>query len=434
MADETLRSNLDRAFDSGPGYPDPLLLSRTMAMLEPPAAAAGRDGRWKGREGSRLSWPRTGLRSAAALLMIVLAIAAVGVFLVAHRALSPSVPAGPPPPRGTIVFGRVINTNDNEHIFTIRADGSGEKQLVATSTCCVVWSHKGDRLSLTTTPAGGSSSGITKAIVKADGSDYTVWPLDSSGLNLGGTAWSPDDSRLALEGWDDSRPSLNGLYTADTTDGGNRRRLTTTTAALHDIPISYSPNGSRILFWRGQPDAQQQGQLFLVDADGTHLTQVSPPGMTVWVGFFGDPGGWSPDGSQISFAATSPTASDPGRSAVFVAAGDGTNSKRISDWGDYTTSARWSPTGDWIVFDTINADAAAHTLFLVHPDGSGTKTITPLAGGCCAVWSPGGDRLVFTRGSSDQVLDLWTVMVDGSHLTQLTHTPANLTDIGWSAP
>jgi Tol biopolymer transport system component len=73
-------------------------------------------------------------------------------------------------------------------------------------------------------------------------------------------------------------------------------------------------------------------------------------------------------------------------------------------------------------------------LFLVHPDGSGTKTITPLAGGCCAVWSPGGDRLVFTRGSSDQVLDLWTVMVDGSHLTQLTHTPANLTDIGWSAP
>jgi len=60
MADETLRSNLDRAFDSGPGYPDPLLLSRTMAMLEAHPATAGRAGRWKDPERSRLSWPRTG--------------------------------------------------------------------------------------------------------------------------------------------------------------------------------------------------------------------------------------------------------------------------------------------------------------------------------------------------------------------------------------
>ena len=98
MADETLRRNLDSAFDRGPDYPDPLLLSRTMAMLQAHDATAHRDGRWKGRQRSRLGWPRIGLRLAAALLMVVLVIAAVGVFLVAHRALTQTVPAGLAPP------------------------------------------------------------------------------------------------------------------------------------------------------------------------------------------------------------------------------------------------------------------------------------------------------------------------------------------------
>jgi Tol biopolymer transport system component len=375
-----------------------------------------------------LQWPRTGRRLAAALLVVVLAIAAIGVYLAAHRALSQSVPAGPSAPRATIVFGRVINANGDENLFTIRADGTAEKQLDATPTCCVRWSHKGDRLLLAALP---STNRVTTATVNADGSDYRVLPLDSS-LNLGPGAWSPDDSRIAFEGWDDGSPSRNGLYTADAADGGNRKRLTTTTAGLHDIPISYSPDGSTILLSRGPADISQPGQLFLVGVDGSHLREVSPPGMTVSVGF-GDPGGWSPGGSQISFAATSPTASDPGRSAVFVAAGDGTNPKQISDWGEYTTSARWSPAGDWIVFDKINDAAAAHTFYLVHPDGSGTKTISSLAAVCCAVWSPDGGRLLFAKGPSDQAMNLWTVNIDGSHLVQLTHTPAKLTDIGWSA-
>jgi Tol biopolymer transport system component len=329
------------------------------------------------------------------------------------------------PPRGTIVFGRV-NANGDEYVFTIRADGTGEKQLVATPSGGVRWSHKGDRLLLAALP---SANRVTPATVKSDGSDYMVLPLVSS-LNLGPGAWSPDDSRMAAEGWDDGNPSLNGLYTADATGGGNRHRLTTTIAARHDIPLSYSPDGSRILFWRGPADVDQSGQLFLVGVNGSGLTQVSPPGMTVRLGFNGDPGGWSPDGAQISFAAFSPSPSDSGRSAVFVAAGDGTHPKQITDWGSWTTSARWSPSGDWIVFDKINPATNAHTFYLVHPDGSAAKIIPSLIGVCCAVWSPDGDRLLF--GPSGQAGDLSTVMTDGSHLTQLTHTPAIYTDIAWS--
>jgi Tol biopolymer transport system component len=114
---------------------------------------------------------------------------------------------------------------------------------------------------------------------------------------------------------------------------------------------------------------------------------------------------------------------------VFVAAGDGTNAKQISEWGEYTTSAHWSPTGDWIVFDKINPAAGGHSFYLVHPDGSGTRVIPALGPVCCAIWSPDGQRLLFARAN-----DLWTVMLDGSHLTQLTHTPTpDLTDLGWTS-
>jgi Tol biopolymer transport system component len=380
-----------------------------------------------------LQLPRTGRRLTAALLVVVLATVAVGVYLVAHRALSQSVPAGTRPPSARIVFGR-INANGDEYAFTIRADGTGEKQLVAASTCCMVWSHKRDRLTLGASAC--STCSIPTAIVNADGSGYRVLPLDSSGMNLIASAWSPDDSRLAFGGWNDSKPSLNGLYTADATDGGNRRRLTTTTDALQDIPISFSPDGSKILFWRGPGNVSGQpaGQLFVVGVSGGAVIQVSPPGMKVWACcYFGAPGGWSPSGTQISFAAFSPSASDPGRSAVFVAAGDGTNARQISDWGEYTTSARWSPTGQWIVFDIkFNLALGTHNLYLVRPDGSGSHLISTVSAVCCAVWSPDGNRLVFPRGP-DQATDLWTVKTDGSQLTQLTHTPANLTDIGWGA-
>ncbi len=380
-----------------------------------------------------LRWPRTGQRLAAVLLVVVLATTAIGIYVVARGALSHSVPAGPTAPRATIVFGRV-SADNNEFLFTISADGTGEKPLVSNPSGGVRWSHSGDRLLLAASAGLPYTNRITTAIVNADGSDYRTLPLESSGLSLGPGAWSTDDKRIAFEGWDDNNPSRNGLYTADASDGGNRRRLTTTTAALHDIPLSYSPDGSRILFWRGPSDTQQLGQLFLVDVDGSHLTQVSPSGTTVGVGFNGDPGDWSPDGAQISFAAFAPNSAAQGISAVFVANGDGTNAKQITDWGDWTTSAHWSPTGKWIVFDKINGLVGSHSLYLVHPDGSGITAIPSLAGVCCAVWSPDGSRLLFPKSSSGGPEgDLWTVEIDGSHLTQLTHTPAKLTDIAWSA-
>src|SRR6266480_7005205 len=175
MADETLRRNLGAAFDPGPGFPDRLLLSRTMAILDAEAKTASRGQK---RSGVLLRWPRTGQSVVAVLLLVALALAALGVFLVAHRALNQPVPAGSRD--GTIVFGR-IDSNGYENVFTIRPDGTGEKRLVSTllstQDCCwdrpyISWSHHGDRLLLTAAVTVASQKRVGTATAKADGSDY----------------------------------------------------------------------------------------------------------------------------------------------------------------------------------------------------------------------------------------------------------------------
>ena len=94
MAEETLRSNLDRAFDPGPDFPHPSLLSRTMAMLDAEAAPPHLT-----RSATRRVFPRSVMRLVAGALMIVLALAAVAVFLATHHPIGPVPVHTPPGPR-----------------------------------------------------------------------------------------------------------------------------------------------------------------------------------------------------------------------------------------------------------------------------------------------------------------------------------------------
>lgn len=93
MAEETLRRNLESAFDPGPDFPDGLLLSRTMAILRAESGTTVR-ARWSGRH--RLSWQRPAIRLAAILMVVIVAVAATAAFLTMHRFLAP-VPAHTPP-------------------------------------------------------------------------------------------------------------------------------------------------------------------------------------------------------------------------------------------------------------------------------------------------------------------------------------------------
>jgi Tol biopolymer transport system component len=143
------------------------------------------------------------------------------------------------------------------------------------------------------------------------------------------------------------------------------------------------------------------------------------------------PGDYSPDGSQFVFMRAKPGA-DPNarhqRGALFVENADGTGLRQITPYGlpnsHDNADESWSPDGSAILF------ASEHgSLFVVHPDGTGVRGITLDTGGGFSFaftpdWSPDGTRIAFSlflRKTGH--VDIYTAASDGRDLVNVTDTP-----------
>src|SRR5262249_26567562 len=119
--------------------------------------------------------------------------------LLVAAAMSAALAVGPAGarPRGTngqITFDQ-FDQFGNQSVFTANPDGSHVTLLVS-GTCCGGWSPGGGKLAV---PYGTADGRIGPAIVNADGTGYTQFPIEDPTLNVGcGTgAWSPDGELLA---------------------------------------------------------------------------------------------------------------------------------------------------------------------------------------------------------------------------------------------
>jgi Tol biopolymer transport system component len=338
-----------------------------------------------------------------------------------------------------ILFTRTL-PGDDQRTFTIGIDGSHETELTDVNDCCGSWSPDGTMIVV---PDGLAASHLVPATVNPDGTSYVVHSIGLPTLNLGPAGWSPDGSKIAFEGWDDTDSSRTGLYVSEGFTLARAAPVQITQALLHDIALEWSPDGTRLLLIQvtrcpeGDCDG---GDLFAVDSDGSDLIRLNPEGtFTPCCG----PASWSPDGTQVTFGAVSLDATgtpDFTRSAVYVAEADGSRVDAITEPGAFTEAARWSPDGDWIVFNKKSGPVGVKgsDLYLIHPDGSGLSAITSAgAGGTSdqvgAVWSPDGTRLLFTvvPGGPVKLGDLWIVNVDGTGLTRLTDSPAQYFGYSW---
>jgi Tol biopolymer transport system component len=326
--------------------------------------------------------------------------------LAALAALS-TLPAGATVsgPNGKIVFGQ-------ETSFTIDPDGSDLNQIgPAGSTFCPTWSPDSSKVLCQLF----SEEGPQSATANPDGSGFTL--LNPS-LPLGCLNWSPDGTRLLCNAWDEAEPAKRGLYTVRSSDGGDLVRVTAPPAGF-DNGYGYSPDGSRILFARF--DSSDHGTLISVKPDGSDPIQLSPPGLSVIdLGFFDRIGAdWAPDGSRVAFAALK----SGGRftTALFVVNADGSGLRQITPSGVGALSAQWSPNGALIAF--TSGCCGLSQAWVVHPDGTGLRQVTtPVdrAVFLTPVWSPDSTKLLFNRLDRNGQISLWTANTDGSGLSRLT--------------
>jgi TolB protein len=230
-----------------------------------------------------------------------------------------------------------------------------------------------------------------------------------------------------------ANPADAGLYTVLSSDASDLVRVTATPPNSYEIGYGYSPDGTRILFARFDQSGGH-GTLFSVKPDGSDPLQLNPPGLAVIdLDFFDRVGAdWSPNGSQVTFAASKvlPSGRADG-TALFVVNADGTGLRQITPTPLGALSAQWSPDGHLIAF----SGGGQPQTWVVRPDGTGLTQVTSPAGGYISispVWSPDSTKLLFNRQNQNGrgQTSLWTANTDGSGLSKLADT-AEFTQYAW---
>ena len=214
------------------------------------------------------------------------------------------------------------------------------------------WSRAGDQIAVMTVLEDGR---IGTAIIASDGTVDRILEIPDPTLNLVCVVWSPDDSRLACEAWDETDPTRGGIYTVMSSDGSDLRRLTTAPDGMVDFPGDYSPDGAVFVFLRAAGEVA--GQLMVVDLAGGEPRQVSADPVE-------DSGRFSPDGAAILTAAGG---------SIVVLDLDGVV---IEQWTDGTLFGPvWSPDGEWIAFSQATTGPFAD-IYTSRPDGSDRRQVT----------------------------------------------------------
>jgi serine/threonine protein kinase/Tol biopolymer transport system component len=203
---------------------------------------------------------------------------------------------------------------------------------------------------------------------------------------------------------------------------GGEESLTavSTSTPAPPTPAPAQPEGKIVEQCAGPPPPQ----ICVRDAQTDQLTEVTD---SLEFEAIGHPV-WSPDGQQIIFSAGSASFM-PGRK-LYVVNADGSGLRQVTSGDANDIAPSWSPDGQWIVFHRNG------NLGIMRPDGSEAHNIYLGSDKRCAdgpEWAPDSQRIAFVLddcGESNPH-EVWTINRDGSGVAKLVSAEIDW-QLAWS--
>ncbi len=249
----------------------------------------------------------------------------------------------------------VSASTGNADIFVIDPETGNTRNLTSNPAADTMpaWSPAGNQIAFSSDRAGG----VNLFVMDLAGNVRQL-TREKPGAQCTNAAWSPDGKRIAYH----CRQGAASEVRSINVDGSEHKVL-----VKDGWEPAWSPDGRRIAF--GSSSGGQGFHLCVMDADGSHVRQLSPPAGNR-LGLVQP--AWSPDGRCIVYTDSA------GSLELFIIDADGNNRRQLTWAGGLNTFAAWGPdAGSQVTFVHVNEKTGVYAQI----DRAGTQLgLSPLAG------------------------------------------------------
>ena len=262
--------------------------------------------------------------------------------------------------------GRIVYTIPSQNI-SIRNALGGDLQTLELTAGSISATQDGERI------AYDFDGDVWVANI--DGSD-PVNVSNTIGFTEGRPSLSSDGARIVYQR---DEGSLLDVFVMNV-DGSGTTNLTPGTDASNDGEPEWSPDGTRIVFGS---DRTGDVDLYTMASDGSDVVKLTD-------GSNNRTARWSPDGQRIVFTRFLDPSAGGTDFELFVINSDGTGLTQITSNGAFrTTDADWSPDGQWMVLATQDLTGLGfYDLYVMRSDGTDIVRLTTNEGGASPRWLP----------------------------------------------